>query len=235
MIDFYFAHVPNAQKIHIMLEECALPYRLCYVDIDAGDQFHPDYLELNPNNKVPTIRDHDGPNGEPITIFESGAILLYLAVKSAKFLPTACAERMEVLQWLFWQIGGFGPMLGQAHHFLKYAPMRPGEPVVLPYAQDRYRNEARRLYNVLEGRLTETEYVGGGVYTIADMAVFPWVRLHERQGQDLSDFPSVQKWFEAVSGRPAVAKSVAFSTDTVPEFTEESWSMGFGTMQYSKR
>ncbi|NVO56975.1 glutathione S-transferase N-terminal domain-containing protein [Rhodobacteraceae bacterium B1Z28] len=235
MIDLYFAHVPNAQKIHIMLEECGLLYRLIQIDIDAGDQFHPDYLKLNPNNKVPTITDHNGLGGVPTTIFESGAILLHLADKAGKFLPLPYAERMEVFQWLFWQVGGFGPMLGQAHHFLKYAPMRPEEPVVLPYAQDRYRNEACRLYNVLDRRLSESEYVGGDEYSIADMAVFPWARLHERQGQDLSDFPNVASWFERVGKRPAVARSVAFSTDTVPEFTEESWGMGFGAMQYRKR
>jgi len=160
---------------------------------------------------------------------------LYLAEKTGRFLPTEPRERIETLQWLFWQMGGFGPMLGQAHHFNAYAPMRPDGPVVLPYAQERYTNEAARLYGVLDRRLGEGEYVAAGEYTIADMAIFPWCRLHERQGQNLDDFPNVKRWFEQIAARPAVAKDMAMLEDVVGEFDEESWEASFGAEQYKRR
>ncbi len=232
MIDLYSAATPNGQKIHIMLEETGLEYRVIWIDIDAGDQFDPAFLEISPNNKVPAIVDHDGPGSEEITLFESGAILLYLAEKTGRFLPQEPDRRWETLQWLMWQIGGFGPMLGQAHHFNRYAPMRPGNPVVLPYAQERYTNEAGRLYSVLDKRLSSHEYVAADEYTIADMAIFPWCRLHERQRQDINDYPNVKRWFERIAARPAVAKDMKRLEDIVEGFSPDSWEVAFGGRQY---
>ena len=232
MIDLYSAATPNGQKIHITLEETGLEYRVIWIDIDAGDQFDPAFLEISPNNKVPAIVDHDGPGGEEIALFESGAILLYLAEKTGRFLPQEPDRRWETLQWLMWQIGGFGPMLGQAHHFNRYAPMRPGNPVVLPYAQERYTNEAGRLYSVLDKRLSSHEYVAADEYTIADMAIFPWCRLHERQRQDINDYPNVKRWFERIAARPAVAKDMKRLEDIVEGFSPDSWEVAFGGRQY---
>ena len=232
MIDLYSAATPNGQKIHIMLEETGLDYRVVWIDIDKGEQFDPDFLKISPNNKIPAIVDHDGPGGQPLSLFESGAILLYLAEKTGRFLPTEPTGRWETLQWLMWQMGGFGPMLGQAHHFNAYAPMRPGDPVVLPYAQDRYTNEARRLYGVLDRRLATREYVAAGAYTIADMAIFPWCRLHERQRQRLGDYPNVARWFDRIAARPAVAKDMKRLEDIVEGFSPESWEVAFGRRQH---
>lgn len=232
MIDLYSAATPNGQKIHIMLEETGLEYRVIWIDIDAGNQFDPAFLEISPNNKVPAIVDHDGPGGEEIALFESGAILLYLAEKTGRFLPQEPDRRWETLQWLMWQIGGFGPMLGQAHHFNRYAPMRPGNPVVLPYAQERYTNEAGRLYSVLDKRLSSHDYVAADEYTIADMAIFPWCRLHERQRQDINDYPNVKRWFERIAARPAVAKDMKRLEDIVEGFSSDSWEVAFGGRQY---
>ncbi len=232
MIDLYSAATPNGQKIHIMLEETNLEYRVIWIDIDKGDQFDPAFLQISPNNKVPAIVDHDGPGGEAIALFESGAILLYLADKTGRFLPEDPRQRWETLQWLMWQIGGFGPMLGQAHHFNRYAPMRPGDPVVLPYAQERYTNEAGRLYGVLDQRLAAHDYVAADEYTIADMAIFPWCRLHERQRQDLSDYPNLKSWFERIAARPAVAKDMKRLEDIVEGFSPESWEGAFGARQH---
>jgi GST-like protein len=218
-----------------MLEEADLDYKTIWVDIDRGEQFEPAFLKISPNNKIPAIVDHDGPGGKEISVFESGAILLYLAEKTGRFFPTKSRERIDTLQWLFWQVGGFGPMLGQAHHFNAYAPMRPDGPVVLPYAQERYTNEAARLYGVLDRRLAESEYVAAGEYTIADMAIFPWCRLHERQRQKLEDFPNVKRWFEQIAARPAVAKDMEKLEDVVGEFDEESWEASFGAEQYKRR
>ena len=231
MIDLYFDHTPNGQKVHIMLEETGLPYELVMVDMGKGEQFAPEFLDISPNNKVPAIVDHDGPGGAPIAIFESGAILLYLAEKSGRFLPAEPAQRWQVLQWLFWQMGGFGPMLGQAHHFNAYAPMRPDGAVVLPYAQARYTNEAARLYTVLDRRLAGRDYVAAGRYTIADMAIFPWCRLAPRQRQDLDRFPNVRRWFDAIASRPAVARDMERLEDVVEGFTKESWEVSFGARQ----
>jgi len=185
MIDLYTAATPNGQKIHIMLEECGLVYRPHWIDIDKGEQFDPAFLAISPNNKIPAIVDQDGPGGRPIAMFESGAILLYLATKTGKFLPAEPMAYWDTQRWLFWQVGGFGPMLGQAHHFNAYAPMRPDGPVVLPYAQERYTNEANRLYGLLDRHLADHAYVAADQYTIADMAIFPWCRLHSRQRVDL--------------------------------------------------
>jgi GST-like protein len=235
MIDLYTAATPNGQKIHIMLEECGLDFEGHWVDIDAGDQFEPAFLEISPNNKIPALVDHDGPGGDPITLFESGAILLYLAEKSGRFLPTEPHKRWDTLPWLFWQVGGFGPLLGQAHHFNKYAPENPFGPVVLPYAQARYTNEAARLYGVLGKRLAGNEYVAAGEYTIADMAIFPWCRLYERQGQNIDEFPNVKRWFEMIAARPAVAKDMEKLEDIVGEWDEESWEVSFGDRQRTQQ
>ncbi len=228
MIDLYTAATPNGQKIHIMLEETGLPYRVHWVNINKGDQFTPEFLAISPNNKIPAIVDPDGPDGDPVSLFESGAILLYLAEKTGRFLPAKPRDRLDVLQWLFWQMGGFGPMLGQAHHFNRYAPER------IAYAMDRYTNEARRLYQVLDRRLDGRDYIAGD-YSIADMAVFPWCRLHARQGQRLEDFPNVKSWFDRIAARPAVAKDMAVLEDKAGDFDEEGWSNLFGADQYKNR
>ena len=230
MIDLYTSATPNGQKIHIMLEECGLDYEDHFVDLDSGGQFDPEFLKISPNNKIPAILDHDGPGGKNLAVFESGAILLYLAEKTDQFLPIEPRARADVMQWLFWQVGGFGPMLGQAHHFRAYAP----EPV--DYAIDRYTNEARRLYNVLDLRLDGREFVAGA-YSIADMSIFPWCRLHGRQGQKLEDFPNVQRWFQDIAARPAVAKDMARLEDTADRrnWTDEQWSILFGAEQTRRR
>ena len=228
MIDLYTAATPNGQKIHIMLEETALPYRLRWVDIGKGDQFEPDFLAISPNNKIPAIIDDEGPDGALVSVFESGAILLYLAEKTGRFVSSDAHIRLEVLQWLFWQMGGFGPMLGQAHHFNRYAPER------IAYAMARYTDEAGRLYGVLNRRLAEREFVAGP-YSIADMAVFPWCRLYRRQGLEIDDFPNVKRWFATVAARPAVAKDMAKLEDKAGEFDAESWSNLFGAEQYKQR
>ena len=228
MIELYSAATPNGQKIHIMLEEVGLPYRVTWISISKGEQFEPSFLDISPNNKIPAIVDPDGPDAEPVSVFESGAILLYLAEKTGRFLPSAPRARLDVLQWLFWQMGGFGPMLGQAHHFNAYAPER------IRYAMDRYTNEAGRLYHVLDRRLAEHNYVAGD-YSIADMAIFPWCRLYGRQGLRIEDFPSVKRWFDIIAARPAVAEGMAQLEDKAGEFTEESWSNLFGAEQYKRR
>lgn len=230
MIDLYTSATPNGQKIHIMLEECGLDYEDHFVDLDSGGQFDPTFLEISPNNKIPAILDHDGPGGENLAVFESGAILLYLAEKTDQFLPTEPRARADVMQWLFWQVGGFGPMLGQAHHFRAYAPSP------FDYAIDRYTNESRRLYNVLDRRLDGREFVAGA-YSIADMSIFPWCRLHGRQGQKLEDFPNVERWFQDIAARPAVAKDMARLEDTADRrnWTDEQWSILFGAEQTRRR
>ena len=234
MIDLYTAATPNGQKIHIMLEEAGLAYRTRWVSIDRGDQFDPEFLRISPNNKIPVIVDHDGPGGRELAVFESGAILLYLADKTGRFLPEPPEERWETMQWLMWQIGGFGPMLGQAHHFNAYAPMRPDGPVVLPYAQERYTNEAARLYGVLDKRLAGRDYVAAEQYTIADMAIFPWCRLAYRQRVDIESFPHVKRWFDAIASRPAVARDMERTEDIVDGFSGESWEISFGGRQRSQ-
>lgn len=208
MIDLYSWATPNGHKVHIMLEELNLPYRVHAVDIGKGDQFEPGFLKISPNNKIPAIVDPDGPDGKPISVFETGAILIYLAENTAsELLPKELRQRMQVLQWLMFQMGGLGPMLGQAHHFRVYAPEK------IPYAYDRYTNEAARLYGVMDRRLGEAEFLGDS-YSIADIACFPWIRSHERQGQDLNDFPNLKRWFETIRSRPAVQRGLEVLSDT---------------------
>ncbi|MBF0169026.1 MAG: glutathione S-transferase N-terminal domain-containing protein [Alphaproteobacteria bacterium] len=201
-MDFFTWATPNGRKISIALEEMGLAYTVHKVDITKGAQFAPDFLALNPNNKIPVIVDPAGPGDQPITIFESGAILIYLAEKTGMFLPSSQRGRILALQWLMFQMGGLGPMLGQAHHFLVFAPEK------IPYAIERYKAEARRLYGVLDKRLAEVDFLAGD-YSIADMAAYPWIASHQRQQIDLAEFPNVARWFSTVGARPAVAKGMA--------------------------
>ncbi len=201
MIDLYYWPTPNGHKITMFLEEAGLDYEIKPIDIGRGAQFEPDFLKIAPNNRMPAIVDHEpADGGAPISVFESGAILQYLAEKTGQFLPADLRGRTEVMQWLFWQMGGLGPMLGQNHHFKVYAP----EP--LPYAIERYVNETTRLYNVLNRRLADRDFVAGA-YSIADMACYPWIVPYERQGQNLDDFPQLKRWFEAVRARPATVRA----------------------------
>ncbi len=203
MIDLHYWPTPNGWKVSILLEETGLPYRLVPVNIGRGEQFKPDFLAISPNNRMPAIVDHDPPGGgAPVSVFESGAILVYLAEKAGQFLPTDLRGRFEVLQWVMWQMGGLGPMAGQAHHFRQYAP----EP--LAYAIDRYTKEVNRLYGVLNKRLADREYLAGA-YSIADMAAWPWVVPWANQGQKIEEFPNLQRWFEAIKARPAVERGFA--------------------------
>ncbi|MCA3218832.1 MAG: glutathione S-transferase N-terminal domain-containing protein [Burkholderiales bacterium] len=229
MIDLYSWPTPNGHKIHIMLEECALPYAVHAVDIGAGDQFKPEFLKISPNNKIPAIVDSEGPDGKPISVFESGAILLYLAGKTGKFLPKDVRGKYLALQWLMFQMGGFGPMLGQAHHFRIYAPEK------LPYAIDRYTNEAKRLYGVIDKRLAQAEYMAGE-YSVADMAIFPWTRSHANQGINLADYPNVKRWYDAIDARPAVQKALRVLADRrKPQMNDKDKETLFGKGQYEKR
>lgn len=231
MIDLYTWPTPNGHKIHIMLEETGLPYNVIPVDIGAGDQFDPAFLKISPNNKMPAIVDPDGPDGKPISLFESGAILIYLAEKTGQLLPTEPRARYVTLQWLMFQMGGIGPMLGQAHHFRTYAPEK------IDYAIQRYTNEANRLYGVLDRRLGETAYLAGADYTIADIATFPWLRSHERQGVDLSEYANVKRWFDGIAARPAVQRGVEVLADrrrTGP-IDDRAREVMFGATQYARR
>ncbi|WP_374401764.1 glutathione S-transferase family protein [Niveibacterium sp.] len=202
MITLYTWATPNGRKVSIMLEECGLRYSVKSIDISRGDQFDPAFLALNPNNKIPVLVDDEGPDGAPITLFESGAILVYLAAKTGKLLPIDDRGRFEALQWLMFQMGGLGPMLGQAHHFLRFAPE------AVPYAMKRYSDEARRLYSVLEGRLAQHEWLAADTYTIADIAAFPWIDRHDHQQIDLADYPKVQAWHARIAQRPAVQRGM---------------------------
>lgn len=211
-IDLYFWPTPNGWKISIALAEMALPYRLHLVDIGAGDQFKPDFLKISPNNRMPAIVDHDGPDNAPVSIFESGAILQYLARKTGQFYGRTERDRIAVDQWLMWQMGGLGPMAGQAHHFLKYAPaMTP--PNDLPYAKDRYRNETARLYGVLDRQLANNTYVAGDFYSIADMAIWGWASLWEGQQQTLDDKPHMARWLDMMAARPGVQQGRALAAE----------------------
>jgi GSH-dependent disulfide-bond oxidoreductase len=204
MIDLYYWTTPNGHKVTMFLEEAGLPYRIIPIDIGRGDQFKPDFLAISPNNRIPAIVDTQPASGsKPVSLFESGAILLYLAEKTGKFIPADLAGRAEVLQWLFWQMGGLGPMAGQNHHFRNYAPEK------IPYAIDRYVKETNRLYGVLNKRLADRPFVAGKEYSIADMAAYPWTVSHERQGQNLDDFPHMKRWFEAIRARPATIAAYA--------------------------
>lgn len=203
MITLYTWSTPNGRKVSIALEELGLPYAVKTIDITRDEQFAPDFLSISPNNKIPAIVDADGPDGQPIALFESGAILIYLAEKTGKLLPAEARGRYQTLEWLMMQMGSVGPMMGQAHHFLRFAPED------VPYARRRYSAETRRIYGVLDRRLAEHEWLAAGQYTIADIATYPWVARHEWQQVDLADFPNVQRWFAALGARPAVARGMA--------------------------
>jgi GST-like protein len=215
MIDLYSWATPNGQKIHIMLDEFALPYRVHPINIGEGDQFKPEFLRISPNNKIPAIVDSEGPDGQPLSLFESGAILLYLASKTGRFLPAGVRERYDVLQWLMFQVGGLGPMLGQAHHFRIYAPEK------IDYAVQRYTQEAKRLYGVLERQLQQHSHIAADEYTVADMAVFPWLRSWQNQGIDWADYPRLHAWFERIGQRPAVQRGVEVLASARKPLTDE--------------
>lgn len=205
-IELHYWPTPNGHKITIYLEEAGIPYEVHYVNIGRGEQFEPSFLKIAPNNRMPAIVDPEGPDGEPISVFESGAILQYLGRKFGRFYPADERQRTEVDQWLFWQMGGLGPMAGQAHHFRQYAPEK------IQYGIDRYTNEVNRLYGVMNKRLADREYLADD-YSIADMASFPWVRPYRNQGQDLEEFPNLKRWFDAIAARPAVQKAVEVGQD----------------------
>jgi GST-like protein len=230
MIEVFTWPTPNGHKVHVMLEECGLPYRAIPVNIGAGDQFQPEFLAISPNNKIPAITDPEGPDGKPISLFESGAILLYLAAKTGKFLPPGDRQKFEVLQWLMFQMGGVGPMLGQAHHFRMYAPEK------VPYAVERYSNEAKRLYGVIERRLAHSRFLGGSDYSIADIATFPWLRSWQNQGVALSDYPHLERWFNTIDARPAVQRGVKVLAELrKPIRDDKEREVLFGKTQYERR
>ncbi|AFK53962.1 glutathione S-transferase family protein [Tistrella mobilis] len=230
-IDLFYWPTPNGWKISIALEELGLPYTVRPVNIGAGDQFQPDFLKFSPNNKMPAIIDPEGPEGRPISIFESGAILIYLAEKTGRLMPADPRGRYAVLEWLMFQMGGIGPMLGQAHHFRQYAPEK------IQYAIDRYTNEAGRLYNVLDKRLSETDWVAGDDYSIADIAIFPWIVPHERQGQSFDERPHLKRWYETMKARPAVSKGLDVGKElrSGSATDPKAFQTLFGAAQYQKR
>ncbi len=224
MIDLYYWPTPNGHKVTMFLEEAGLPYRIVPVNIRAGEQFKAEFLAISPNNRMPAIVDHtptDG--GNPLSVFESGAILVYLAEKAEQFIPQDARDHAEVLEWLFWQVGGLGPMAGQNHHFSRHAPEK------IPYALERYVKETNRLYGVLDRRLSGREFVAGA-YSIADMAAYPWIVPHEAQGQRLADFPNLNRWFDAIRCRPATARAyeVGKAYEGNPTLTEEQRKILFG-------
>jgi len=230
MIEVYSWPTPNGHKVHVMLEECALPYKAVAVDIGKGDQFRSDFLAISPNNKIPAIVDPDGPDGQPISLFESGAILMYLAAKTGRFMPQSIRDKYEVLQWLMFQMGSVGPMLGQVHHFRIYAPQK------IAYAIDRYSNEATRLYGVMNKRLAKSRYLGGSDYSIADIAVFPWLRSWKNQGIDWNDYPHLKGWFDEIAGRPAVQRGVEVLAGLRKPLTDDkAREVLFGKEQYKAR
>ena len=235
MIDVYSWPTPNGHKVHIMLEECG--YRLGRdwlahsVNIGQGEQFTPEFLTISPNNKIPALVDPVGPDGKPISVFESGAILLYLAAKTGKFLPKTDRAKFEVLQWLMFQMGGVGPMLGQNHHFRTYAPEK------IPYAIDRYTNEAKRLYGVMDKQLALGKYIAGNSYSIADMAIYPWLRNWKNQGMNWADYPRLKEWFDTVGARPAVVRGCAVLAELRKPLQDDkkAFETLFGKTQYEKR
>ena len=225
MIDLYYWPTPNGHKITMFLEETGVEYRIVPVNISAGDQFKPDFLKIAPNNRMPAIVDYDPPgDGAPISIFESGAILLYLANKTGRFIPSDMRGRVQTLEWLFWQVGGLGPMAGQNHHFVQYAPER------IPYAIERYVSETNRLYGVADRRLAKAAFLGGDDYSIADMATYPWVVPWKRQEQNIDDFPHLHRWFETIRNRPATVRAYEIGERyrTGPTVSEESRKFLFG-------
>ncbi len=234
MIDLYFWPTPNGYKVTILLEELGLPYKVIPINIGKGEQFTPEFLKISPNNKMPAMVDHEAAGG-PLAMFESGAMLLYLAEKSGRFMPHDMRGRYGVIQWLMFQMGTVGPMLGQAHHFRRYAPEQ------LQYAIDRYTNEAKRIYNVIDKRVGEAHYLAGD-YSIADMAVFPWLIPHNMQGQALEDYPHLKRWYDGLMERPAVKRGLAVMADEVQRMRQQqqtpdkkSWEILFGKQQYEKR
>jgi GST-like protein len=233
MIDLYFWTTPNAYKVTILLEELGWTYNVVPVHVGKGEQFRPEFLKISPNNKISALVDHDGPGHTPIAIFESGAIMMYLAEKSGwRFMPADMRRRYDVVQWLMFQMGSVGPMLGQAHHFRRYAP----EPI--PYAVERYTNEAHRIYSVIDRRLSEAPYLAGE-YSIADMATYPWLRPHKWQGQDLVEFPHLSRWYADVRARPAVQRELAILQDTLNRNRNKpsgkAWNTLFGAKQFERR
>ena len=234
MIDLYYCPTPNGHKLTMALEELGLPYRIIPVRLGAGEQFRPEFLAISPNNKIPALVDHDpADGGQPLPMFESGALLLYLAEKTGRLMPSDLRGRAEVLQWLFWQVGGLGPMAGQNGHFTQYAPEK------IPYAIDRYVRETNRLYGVLDKRLADRPFVAGNDYSIADIAAYPWIEPHEAHGQDLEDFPHLKRWFEAVRHRPSTRRAfegapAVYSADAKP-MTDAERAVLFGQSAASLR
>ena len=231
MIECWTWPTPNGHKVHIALEEIGLPYKVIPVAIGKGEQFRPEFLAITPNHRIPAIVDPDGPGGKPIKLFESGAILIYLAEKSGKFIPKDAHDRYICLQWIMFQMGGVGPMFGQFGHFNNYAPEK------IPYAIERYQNEVRRLHGVLDKRLAESEWLAGGEYSIADMINSPWLRNPERRNIDMNEYPNVKRWFDAVAARPAVQRGCAVLADNVRQgtMTDAEREVMFGKTQFAKR
>jgi GSH-dependent disulfide-bond oxidoreductase len=229
MIDLYTAATPNGFKVSILLEELGLPYQVRVVDLRGGAQFAPDFLRISPNNKIPAIVDHEGPGGGDLAVFESGAILLYLAEKTGRLLAKEGSGRYVTLEWLFFQVGGTGPMIGQLHHFHSYAPEK------IPYAIDRYAKETKRLYGVLDRRLAEAPYLGGEQYSIADIANLPWLLSYERLGIDLAAFPNVSRWLSALKARPAVERGLSIPPRNDAPMDDKAREALFGKMQYERR
>jgi GST-like protein len=231
MIEVWSWPTPNGHKVHIALEELGLPYTVIPVDIGAGAQFKPEFLALNPNHRIPAIVDRDGPGGARFPLFESGAILIYLAEKTGRLIPADPAERYTCLQWLMFQMGGVGPMFGQWNHFAAYAPEK------IPYAIDRYTNEVKRLHRVLDKRLSQSAYLAGPEYSIADIATFPWIRNPDRRGIDLTEYPAVQRWHDAIAARPAVQRGVEVlsAQQRRGPMTDEQKEILFGAVQHAAR
>jgi GSH-dependent disulfide-bond oxidoreductase len=231
MIEAWTWPTPNGHKLHIALEELELPYKVIPVNIGAGDQFKPEFLAITPNHRIPAIVDPDGPGGQRITLFESGAILIYLAEKAGRLIPTDPAKRYKCLEWLMFQMGGVGPMFGQFGHFNTYAPER------IPYAIERYQNEVNRLHRVLDKRLAEVEWLAGDEYSIADIITFPWLRFPERRNINLADYPNVKRWFDVIAARPAVERGCAVLAENQRQgaMTDAERDLLFGKTQFAKR
>jgi GSH-dependent disulfide-bond oxidoreductase len=232
MIEVWSWPTPNGHKVHIMLEELGLRYKVVPVNIGSGDQFKPDFLSITPNHRIPAIVDPDGPGGKPLKLFESAAILMYLAEKTgSRLIPTDSAARYACLQWTMFQMGGIGPMFGQYNHFANYAPEK------IPYAIERYTNEVARLHRVLDKRLGQAEYLAGGEYTIADICTFPWIRNSDRRGINLADYPNVERWHDAIAARPAVQRGVQVLSEYQRKgnMTDEERDILFGQTQFAKR
>ena len=233
MIDVYSWPTPNGHKVHIALEEMGLPYRIHGVNIREGEQFKPEFLKISPNNRIPAVVDGDGPDGKPISVFESGAILLYLASKSGKLLPADLRSRWSCTEWLMWQMGGLGPMMGQANHFRRYSKEK------IQYAIERYTNEANRLTGVLDKRLGAARYTAGKEYSISDIACFPWLRGADARGVNIEEYPNVKRWFDEINARPAVVRALKTLADVqaanAAPHSDKSWEIMFGKKQFEKR